>query len=166
MTRLKGTITLNFEDTDLVARDLYAVKNATLDIVSDGVTAQNASAINWRNSYPEMNEWSVAMRFNADQADDGTPHISQSEIEALCFTSTVFAVTFTSPNGATYEGSAFIQTYTLDSADQKAYDGSVVLAPTTKLTITQPDCPRVLASLFYTTDPTGSDDGELREVTL
>lgn len=139
MTRLAGTITLNFVDTDSVSRDLFAQFSTTLMIATSGNVCENPDDKAWENAHPELSEWTVDLAFNVVEDDDtGILEISQSEIEALALARTIFPVTFTAASGAEYDSTAFVTGYKPASGDQRIFTGSLSLRGATKLTPTNP----------------------------
>ncbi len=133
MTRLIGTLIFNFDDTSSVERDLFAVKNAELQVSNSEISGADPSDISWAYSEPDLTEWSASATLNMD-LDDGDLDITQEEIEALAFAKTEFPIDFVVPTGTVYSGTVFVRTFTLSSADQAIQEIRIDLQGTGVLT--------------------------------
>ncbi len=133
MTRLIGTLTFNFDDTDSVERDLFAIKNSELQISNSEISGADPTDISWAYSVPELTEWSASATVNME-VDEGVQDITQSEIEELAFAKTEFPIDFVAPTGTVYSGTVFVRTFTISSADQVIQEIRIELQGTGILT--------------------------------
>ncbi len=136
MTRLIGTLIFNFDDTDSVERNLFAIKDSELRITNSEISGADPSNIEWAYSEPEMTDWSASATLNME-VDEDVQDITQSEIEELAFTKAEFPISFLAPTGATYSGTVFVRNFSISSADQRVQEiridlrGTGILTPVT-----------------------------------
>ena len=136
MTRLIGTLIFNFDDTDSVERNLFAIKDSELRITNSERSGADPSDITWAYSEPEMTEWSASATLNME-VDEDVQDITQSEIEELAFTKAEFPIDFVAPTGAIYSGIVFVRNFSISSADQRVQEiridlrGTGILTPVT-----------------------------------
>lgn len=166
--RLGGIMSIDFEDTTGTEREAYALIRVSLVVDTEKLEKADPDEYGPRVYKPGKKKWS-AQSLHHEVVSNCNRNVAQSELEKLANTRQRFPVTITSPTGTTYTGTTWISSFQILSGDQEALKAAIAFEGVTSLEPTVPVVlvpEAILTNFFYTTDPDGSTDGELRSITL
>lgn len=118
--RIDGQLTIEFVDADAADRVAYATIAVSIDMNTEELEEATEDSYDFRSYFPGQQAWSASCSHREVVLENTTRNEAQLQLENLAATRAVFAVTFISPNGTEYDGSAWLKSWAVAGADQQS----------------------------------------------